>query len=131
MSKLKFTIRFIATYLAIALIGGLVVTTLGISPGQTINVCAVLISCLYNCKAYARANGSYFNRADKIQIAATAGLLQGIIVACTGSQAATAAVPAGFILGVAVFLGVLQVILVYFMLSVSKKVLVKQGLLPA
>ncbi len=124
--------RFAALYVASVIVVSLIVNYFGIRGGSGVNI-AILAGCvMYVCNAFGKANKRYFSGPEKAKV------VFGIILIDIGLQLLFGYVAVslsasgddfvrGLLIAVALA-GTLHVIAIYVFVSMTKKLLVKQGI---
>lgn len=124
--------RFALVYIALIIIAGAILNYLGVSSSGGVNIGILIGTLCWVCTAFAKKNGRYFDKSEKIKV--IAGfiiiniLIQGAFsaAALVGSKQEVSLSMMLFVLG---FVGLLHAAAIYFFVGVVHKSLIKNGVI--
>lgn len=125
-------LRFFLAYTALIIVTGLVMNHFGIKGNTGINF-GILAGCIFwVCGSFGKKNGRYFSNKEKTVV--VVGLIAiDLVLQLVFGAAALSQSPTGIHLGALVFavgfIGILHTIAIYVFVGMTKKMLVKQGVL--
>ncbi len=130
MTIKKALVSFFFLYLALLISASVAVSFLGIDAGSSINI-GVLVGCVFwVCSTYGKKNGKYFEGKEKTKIvlgfSAINILIQFLLSLTLLPSGDLSTVLVSIIIAV-VFIGIIHSLVVYFLVGMCKKMLIKNG----
>lgn len=132
MSIQDVLLRFFLYYNLLIIIAGMVMNYFNIGGGDAVNI-GILAGCItWLCGAFGKKNGRYFTRNEKTAIVlgfVAIDLFSQIFFGAMALSQSHVKVTVGALLFAVGFIGILHAVFIYVFVSLTKKTLIKQGMI--